>query len=327
MEKVIIIGAGPCGLAAAVECKRRGMDPLVIDKGCLVNTIYNFPTHMLFFSTPELIEIGDIPFSTVNEKPTRHEALTYYRLVAKHYHLRIHTFEEVNEVKKSGDFFKLNTTNRFGETNRYRSQYVILATGYYDQPNYLNIKGENLPKVSHYFKDAHPYIGMKVAVIGARNSGVDAAMELERVGAEVKVIYRADRISETVKSWVKPIFESTVSKGRIEVLWNSHVKEIKPKTIVVETEGRIKEIENDFVFALTGYRPDQSFLTKMGVGFNEQTGAPLFNEDTMETEVEGLYIAGVVSAGYDANAIFIENGRFHGHAIADHMMARAAGDN
>lgn len=322
MEKVIIIGAGPCGLSAAVECKRRGLDPLIIEKGCIVNSIYHFPTHMLFFSTPSLIEIGDIPFTTVNEKPTKQEALTYYRLVAAHYQLRIHTYETVKNVAREKDHFTMTTTDRFGEIKKYQTENVVIATGYYDQPNMLNIPGEDLAKVSHYFKDAHPYQGMKVAVIGAKNSGVDAALELERVGADVTVIYRRGQISESVKPWVRPLFESAIRKEKIKMMWNAEVTEIKEKSIVVKQHEKLTELDNDFVFALTGYRPNRKLLEQMGVKFDDETGAPKFDEQTMETHIPGLYIAGVVSAGNDANSIFIENGRFHGRVIAKHIQTK-----
>ncbi len=322
MEQVIIIGAGPCGLSAAVECKRRGLDPLIIEKGCIVNSIYHFPTHMLFFSTPSLIEIGDIPFTTVHEKPTKQEALTYYRLVAQHYQLRIHTYENVESVVRGDIGFTLTTTDRYGETKRYEAEHVVIATGYYDNPNMLNIPGEDLPKVSHYFKDAHPYHGMKVAIIGAKNSAVDAALELERVGADVTVIYRGSEVPASVKAWVRPLFESAIKKERIKMIWNAEVKEIKAKSVIIEQNGERFELENDFVFALTGYRPNRALLEQMGIQFNDDTGAPIFDEETMETHVPGLYIAGVVSAGNDANSIFIENGRFHGHAIAEHILSK-----
>src|SRR5690606_2581263 len=216
------------------------------------NSIYHFPTHMLFFSTPSLIEIGDIPFTTVHEKPTKQEALTYYRLVAQHYQLRIHTYENVESVVRGDIGFTLTTTDRYGETKRYEAEHVVIATGYYDTPNMLNIPGEDLPKVSHYFKDAHPYHNMKVAVIGAKNSAVDAALELHRVGAEVTVIYRGDAVPTSVKAWVRPLFESAVSKGRIQMIWDANVTAVTDNSITVtKHDGTTLELENDFVFALT----------------------------------------------------------------------------
>ncbi|NBI27851.1 YpdA family putative bacillithiol disulfide reductase [Chengkuizengella marina] len=322
MEQVIIIGAGPCGLSAACELQKYNINPLIIDKGCVVNSIYHFPTFMQFFSTPELIEIGDVPFTTIQDKPSRHEGLNYYRMIAERKKLRIQTYEKVTSVINDEAYFRVLTEDRFGKLHQYEAKNVIIATGYYDNPNLLNIPGENLSKVSHYFKEAHPYQGRKVAVIGLKNSAVDAAMELQRCGAEVLVIHRKDYISNSVKKWVRPLFESLIEKGKINMLWNSEVNEIKEQSIVIEQNGIKHEFENDFVFAMTGYHPDHSFIESMGVKFNKETGAPRFSEETMETNVKGLYVAGVLAAGNDANAIFIENGRFHGKIIAKDIFER-----
>ncbi|MDP5274089.1 YpdA family putative bacillithiol disulfide reductase [Chengkuizengella sp. 2205SS18-9] len=322
MEQVIIIGAGPCGLSAACELQKQGVNPLIIDKGCIVNSIYHFPTFMQFFSTPQLIEIGDVPFTTIQDKPSRHEGLNYYRMIAERKELRIHQYEKVEQVTQFGDHFKIFTKDRLGNELQYEAQHVIVATGYYDNPNLLNIPGEELAKVSHYFKEAHPYVGLKIAVVGLKNSAVDTAMELQRCGAEVTVIHRNDHISDSVKKWVRPLFESLIEKEKINMMWNAELKEIKNDAIVIEQNGVTQEMDNDFVFAMTGYHPDHSFIQSMGVGINEETGAPTFHEETMETNVKSLYIAGVLAAGNNANSIFIENGRFHGKWIAKDIVKK-----
>ncbi|MGE5703212.1 MAG: YpdA family putative bacillithiol disulfide reductase [Clostridia bacterium] len=322
MEQVIIIGAGPCGLAAAIELKKTGIDPLLIEKGAVVQAISLYPTYMIFHSTPELLEIGDIPFTTVHEKPSRLEALTYYRLVAKRHHLRINSYETVNSVARNNGGFQLQTQDRFGDTKTYECARLIIATGYFDHPNRLGIPGEDLPKVSSFYKEAHPYTGMNVAIVGGNNSAVDAALDLERAGAHVTVIYRGTELSTHVKAWTKPLFLSAEQKGRIRVLYASHVKEIRKRSLLVEAAGEMVELENDFVFTLIGFRPDRTFLSQLGVSTDGETGAPMFNPETMETNVPHAYIAGVVAAGSRANAIFIENGRHHGKLIAQHIASK-----
>lgn len=321
-EQVIIIGAGPCGLSAAVELKRAGLDPLVIEKGTLVNSIYHYPTYMIFHSTPERLEIGGIPFSTPNEKPNRQEALNYYRLVATRNQLRIHTYETVIAAKKRDAGFLVTTRNRFGETIHYECRHLVVATGYFDHPNRLNVPGEDLPKVMSFYREAHPYTGMKVAIVGGNNSAVDAALDLERAGAEVTVICRRPQLSDRVKAWVRPVFESMVQKGRIRVLYSAQVTEIHDRFVKVNAAGETLTLENDFVFTLIGFRPDRKLLHALGVHTHSETGVPAYDPDTMETNVPGLYIAGVVAAGNDANAILIENGRFHGRLIAQHLADR-----
>ncbi|MBO8170667.1 MAG: YpdA family putative bacillithiol disulfide reductase [Bacillaceae bacterium] len=321
-ENVIVIGAGPCGIAAGIALQEKGLNPLLIEKGALVQSIYDYPTHMQFFSTPDLLEVGNIPFVISRDKPTRLEALNYYRNVVERKNLRVKTYEKVEHVKKTGEGFVVDTVDRLGDAHQYVSKYLVIATGYFDRPNYLNVPGEDLDKVSHYFKEAHPYHGLKVAVIGGKNSAIDAAMELEKVGADVTIIYRGSTYSESIKPWVRPVIESLVDKERIKVMWNARVKEIKKQSVVVEQDGEIKEIENDFVFALTGYRPNRKLLNELGVEVNEETGEPVHNPDTMETNVEGVYIAGVIAAGNNANVIFIENGRFHGGILADAIASK-----
>ncbi|MNI19735.1 Thioredoxin reductase [compost metagenome] len=323
MEHVIVIGAGPCGLSAAVELQRAGLTPLLIEKNCLVHSIYLYPTNLQFFSTAELLEIGGIPFTTTQEKPSRNEALVYYRNVAIREKLRIHAYEEVVEVLNDGQSFQVTTNDRYNRPTTYHARNVVVATGYFDHPNLLGIPGEELSKVTHYYKEAHPYTGAKVTVIGGSNSAIDAAMDLYRVGAEVTIVYRGSSYSSTIKPWVRPVFESLVNKGRINMLFNSQVQQITEDHVCLITDGAEATIENDFVLALTGFRPDRSLLSSLGIAIQEETGTPYHNPATMETNVTGFYLAGVVaSSKYDANEIFIETGRLHGVAIARHIAAQ-----
>ena len=316
-EDCIIVGGGPCGLSAAIALKQIGKNPLIIEKGNIVNAIYRYPTHQTFFSTSEKLEIGDVPFLTVNRKPKRNEALTYYREVVKRKDLRINRFEMVESVEKRDGFFQV-TTNR----NKYESRYVIISTGYYDNPNLMGIKGEHLDKVSHYFKEAHPYFEMDVAVIGGKNSAIDAALELQKAGARVTVIYRGSEYSSSIKPWVLPDFEALARDGEITMLFKAEVKEITETSIVYVTDQGKEEIPNDFVFAMTGYHPDHTFIRAMGVQMDELTGRPEYDPETMETNIPDLFIAGVIAAGNNANEIFIENGRFHGGQIAAAIQKR-----
>lgn len=320
-EDVIIIGGGPCGLAAAISIKEKGFNPLIIEKGNIVNAIYNYPTHQTFFSTSEKLEIGDVAFITENRKPVRGQALAYYRRVAEKKELRIHSFEKVTHVHPSGNgTFIVESEQNTGEKKEYEAAYIVIATGYYDHPNYLNIPGEDLDKVFHYFKEAHPYFDQDVLVVGGKNSAIDAALELEKVGARVTVIYRGETYSPSIKPWILPEFESLVRNGKITMHFHTNVTEITDKQVFFEKDGVGYNIKNDYVFAMTGYHPDHNFLKKMGVNIDEGSGRPLFNPDTMETNVEGIYIAGVLAAGNNANEIFIENGRFHGGLIAASLL-------
>lgn len=319
MIDVIIVGAGPCGISTAVEAKKRGFQPLLIDKGCLVNSIYHFPTHMQFFSTPELLEVGGLPFVCYGDKPVRTEALKYYRAVVKKYELNVNSYEKVTKIEPKEGGFAVTTERQGKGQQHYQAKNIVIATGYYDNPNRLDIPGGDLGKVHHYFREGHPYSGQKVLVIGGKNSAVDAALELTHAGAEVTMSYRRSSFTRSVKAWVKPVIESAIQKGWIKMYWNSHVREIHEESVLLEQDGQQFTIPNDVVFAMTGYRPDFQMLTTLGVGIDSETGAPVVNPDTMETEVPGLYIAGVIAAGYDANSIFIENGRFHGEKIAVDM--------
>lgn len=311
-EDVIVVGGGPCGLAAAIALKKIGKNPLVIEKGNIVNAVYHYPTHQTFFSTSEKLEIGDIPFVTEEYKPKRNQALVYYREVVKREQLRVHAFEKVLSVKKENHGFAVKT-----DKEDYQCENVVIATGYYDNPNYMNVPGEDLPKVFHYFKEAHPFFDKDVVVVGGKNSSVDTTIELVKAGARVTVIYRGSTFSPSIKPWILPEFESLIRHDIVKMEFNAHIKEITEDKVIYIKEGNLLEIKNDFVFAMTGYHPDHSFLKKMGVEIDGETGRPHFNPDTMETNVKGIFIAGVIAAGNNANEIFIENGRFHGEQIAN----------
>lgn len=320
----VVVGAGPTGLACGIELKRRDLSAVLIEKGCIVNSIYNYPTNMVFFTTPELLEIGDIPMTSMYEKPTRTEALKYYRRVAEFYRLEIRQYEEVERITGEDGSFVSHTTDRFGCRRAYASRKVILATGFYDRPNLLNVAGEDLPKVMHYYKEPHPYYNMDVAVIGGKNSAAIAALELHWTGARVTLIHRGEGISDKVKYWIKPNLENRIKNGEIKAYFRSRVLEIRPDSIRVATpEGEIW-LKNDFVFAMTGYRPDVEFMASLGIRFDPETERPYTDPDTLESERKGIYLAGVIVAGMNTNEIFIENGRFHGRQIAEAIAASLA---
>ncbi|UJL48112.1 YpdA family putative bacillithiol disulfide reductase [Virgibacillus sp. NKC19-16] len=316
-ENVIIIGGGPCGMSCAIELQKYGINPLIIEKGNVVNTIYNFPTHQTFFSSSDKLEIGEMPFITEKQKPVRNQALAYYRTVADRKYLRINTYEKVVGVKLAENDFQLSTKKNTGERQQYRAVHVVIATGYYDQPNYMNIPGENSDKVMHYFKEAHPFYNKDVAVIGGKNSAVDATLELHKAGANVTVFYRGEAYSKSIKPWILPEFDSLIRKGIVQMHFNSEVTAIEKNHIHYTTDEKTHKLKNDFVFAMTGYKPDLHFLKDIGISIDEQNGTPHFNENTYETNIPGLYVAGVIAAGYNNNKIFIENGRFHGEQIAN----------
>ncbi|MEK8128447.1 YpdA family putative bacillithiol disulfide reductase [Paenibacillus filicis] len=323
MEKVVIIGAGPCGLSAALELQKIGIDPLLIEKENVVHSIYLYPTYMQFFSTPELLEIGDHPFSTPHDKPYRLEALNYYRTVAARRKLRVRPYHRVTEISRAaGGTYELSVVDQSGDTQVIRTRYAIVATGYFDHPNLLGIPGEELPKVTHYFREAHPYAGTRVTVIGGSNSAVDAALELHRAGAEVTVVYRGDTYSPVIKPWVRPSFESLVNKERIHMKFSSQVIRIGTSTVTIASGGSSYDIANDFVLALTGFHPDRSLLRSLGAEFKDDDEVPLYNPETMETTVPGIYIAGVAASGRNANEVFIETGRLHGRWIAADLAAK-----
>ena len=308
---VIIIGAGPIGLCCAIEAKKNGLSYLVIDKGCLVNSLYNYPKNMTFFSTSDKLEIGDVPFISHNAKPTKSEALEYYRRVVSSLELRVNLYEEVKDIKIN-DLFYVSTSKGV-----FKSKKVILSTGFYDQPYKLNVPGENLSKVKHYYDEPHPYFGMKVAVVGAANSAVDVALETFRKGAEeVTMVVREPSLSESVKYWVKPDVENRIKEGSIKSYFNSNITKITKDTISINTPEGKKTLDNDFVLAMTGYQPDFSFLKRVGIEIgNDEYNTPNHDPVTMETNIKGIYLAGVICGGLKTNKWFIENSRDHATQI------------
>ncbi|MBF7024273.1 bacillithiol disulfide reductase YpdA [Staphylococcus kloosii] len=315
----IIIGGGPCGLSAAIEQKKKGIETLVIEKGNVVDAIYNYPTHQTFFSSSDKLSIGDIPFIVEESKPRRNQALVYYREVVKHHQLNINAFEEVLTVKKIDNRFTITTTK-----DVYECRFLTVATGYYGQHNQLEVEGAELPKVKHYFKEAHPYFNQNVVIIGGKNSAVDAALELEKAGAHVTVIYRGNEYPKAIKPWILPNFESLVRNEKIDMLFDTDIVKITEDTVVYEQNGQTYEIPNDYVFAMIGYHPDYDFLQSIGIDINtnEYGTAPVYNKETYETNVENCFIAGVIAAGNDANTIFIENGKYHGGIITQSILSK-----
>ena len=318
----LVVGAGPTGLACGIELQNRGVRTVLIEKGCVVNSIYHYPTNMVFFTTPELLEIGNIPMTSLNEKPNRTEALKYYRRAADHFKLDVRQYERVDRIGGEDNAFEIFTTDRHQCPRIYRARKVVIATGYYDVPNRLNVPGEDLEKVLHYYKEPHPYYNHDVAVIGAKNSAAIAALELWWCGARVTLIHRGAGISDRVKYWIKPNIENRIKNGEIPGYFHSRVTEILPDCIRIETPGGEKTLKNDFVFALVGYRPDLEFLNETGIVLESETQRPRTNPETLESDRAGIYLAGVIVAGMHTNEIFIENGRFHGVAIAKSIASQ-----
>ncbi len=313
---LLVVGAGPTGLACAIEAQKAGLHPVLVDKGCICNSLFHYPSHMTFFTTPELLEIGGIPFPSPNPKPTRNEALQYYRQVAAYYNLDIRQYRRVERVTGSDGAFVIHTIDRFGRPGALRARKLVLSTGYYDLPNYIHIPGESLSKVHHYYFDPHPYSGTDVTVIGGKNSAAIAALELWRTGARVTLVHRAAGLHRHVKYWIKPDIENRIKNGEITAWFDSKVVEITPDSVVIETPDGRRTLKNDFVFAMTGYHPDFDFLGSLGVRFEGPDRLPVCNPETLESNVPGIYLAGVIVAGSRTNEIFIENGRFHGLQIA-----------
>lgn len=320
---VAIVGGGPSGLAAAIECGRRGLSHVVVEKGALVDAIRRFPTNMVFFTTPDLLEIGDLPLTTSREKPTRFEALKYYRRVAQFYRIPLRLYERVQEVQKDDGRFVLRTSyerGQPGEPETIVGKRLVVATGYYDNPNFLGVQGENLPKVSHYFTEPHPYYGLKTAVVGGANSAAECALELFRSGVEVTLIHRGKELSTHIKYWVRPDILNRIERKEVTAYLETEIEEVLPDRLRLRRRnGERFEIANDAVLALTGYQPDYRFLQSMGITIHGESGKPSLDPETCETNVPGIYLAGGIVAGRQTNKIFIENGRFHGKKIVDHL--------
>ena len=308
---LIIVGAGPIGLACAIEAKVQNLNYLILEKGALTNSLYHYPLYMTFFSTAERLEIGEIPFNCISPKPGRQEALEYYRNIHRYHQFNLKLYEEVVDIQKDNNIFNVQTIK-----NQYKAKSIIIATGFFDHPIMMNVKGEILPKVHHYYKEAHPFAYQKVVIIGSNNSAVDAALECYRKCAEVTMIIRAEGFTDRLKYWQKPDIENRIAEGSINAYFESNVVEISEKSITFKTKEGLTTIENDVVLALTGYRPDFEFLTKIGITLGEdQLRIPTYNPETMESNVENLYLAGVVCGGMETHKWFIENSRIHAKQI------------
>jgi thioredoxin reductase (NADPH) len=313
---LIIIGGGPIGLAAGIEAKKAGLNYLILEKGALVNSLYNYPVNMTFFSTSERLEIGNVPFVSNNNKPTRSEALEYYRRIVTSFDLNIHLFEKANEVKKTGAHFKIISSKA-----TYESLNIIVCTGFYDIPYLLNVKGENLPKVKHYYDDPHYYAFQNVLVVGAANSAIDAALETWRKGAKVTMVIRGSEISDRVKYWVKPDIENRIKEGSIKAYLNSEIKEIREHEVDISTPEGIVTVENDWVLSMTGYQPDLKFLQSMGIKISDdEVCKPSYDESNYESNIEGIYLAGVICGGMNTHLLFIENSREHAQKIINDIV-------
>ncbi len=319
---VAIIGGGPSGLATAIECTRNGLSYIVIEKGSLVDAIRRFPVNMVFFTTPELLEIGELPLVCSREKPNRLEALKYYRLVTEHFRLQTKLYERVEQARAVNGHFELESSyqrGQVGEPKAITAKKLVVATGYYDNPNLLGVPGEDLPKVSHYFTEPHPYYGLKTAVIGGANSAAETALELYRSGVEVTLIHRSKELSTHIKYWVRPDILNRIERKEIPAYLETEVEEILPDKLRLKRNGKRFDIANDAVLALTGYQPDYGFLESMGIRIERGSGKPEIDPETCETNVSGIYLAGGIVAGRQTNKIFIENGRFHGQKIVKHL--------
>jgi thioredoxin reductase (NADPH) len=315
-KDVLIIGAGPIGIACALECKKKGLSYIVVEKGTLTNSLYNYPLNMTFFSTSEKLEIDTIPFISNNPKPTRNEALEYYRRVATSNKLQINLYEEIISVEKQENQFKI-----ISNKNTYTAKNIIVSTGFYDIPQLLNVEGESLPKVMHYYKEAHPFVMQKVVIVGASNSAVDAALEIYRKGGDVTMVVRGPEIGARVKYWVKPDIENRIKEGSIKAYFNAEIEKITETEVFIITPNGLEILQNDFLIALTGYRPNFDFLKSLGVQIStDGAQRPNYNPETMETNVSGLYLAGVICGGLETHKWFIENSRIHARIIIQNIM-------
>lgn len=319
---IAVVGAGPCGLAVGVAAREAGLSCVLFDKGAVTSTLVGYPTHMTFFSTAERLEIGDVPFISVSPKPTRTEAIKYYRRVTDHFYLDVRQYHEVCRVRGEQGAFELTVRGREGELERVAARNVVVATGYFDTPRLLGVPGEETDKVLHYYHEGYPYFRQDCLVVGGGNSATDVALDLFRSGARVRLVHFADRMDKGVKPWVLPDLMNRVEAGDIEARWRTRVVEIRPHSVLLRDEetGETEEIPNDWVFAMTGFVPDPTLLRDLGVGIDRETGIPTHDRESMETNVPGVFLAGVVAAGYDANKIFIENGREHGARIVRRVL-------
>ena len=314
-----VVGAGPCGIAVGAAAATAGLHATLYDRGCITNSLVNYPYYMTFFSTARKLEIAGVPFAIADSKPTRREALSYYRRVVEHHELDVRQYEEVTSIEGQRGDFLLRTLARSGEEATLRARAVVVATGGFHEPNYLDVPGEQLPKVKHYYQEPYPFYDQDVLVVGAGNSAVESALETYRAGARVSIVHILDEIDPGVKPWVVPDIQNRLGNGEIEVYWRHRIQEIRPASVVLWNMGseQTVEIPNDWVLAMTGWRPDRGFVAGLGISIDEETGIPSHAPDTMETNVPGIYIAGVLAAGYNANKIFIENGKLHGPKIVE----------
>jgi thioredoxin reductase (NADPH) len=319
---LVVIGAGPNGLSCAIEAQKAGLSAVVVDKGCICNSLFHYPSQMTFFTTAELLEIGGIPFSSPNAKPTRAEALQYYRRVAAYFRLDIRQYLRVERVTGSDGDFAVHMLDRFGRPSQLKTRKLALATGYFDRPNALGIPGETLSKVHHYYFDPHPYFGTDVVVVGGKNSAAIAALELWRAGARVTLVHRGSQLRDHVKYWIKPDLENRIKACEIKAYFCSHLTGIAPDTVTLASPDGELTLQNNFVFAMTGYHPDFGFLKSLGIAFIGEDQLPVLNRETLESNVAGIHLAGVIVAGARTNEIFIENGRFHGAQIAAAIRPR-----
>lgn len=315
---LIIVGGGPIGLTCAIEAQAQNLSYVILEKGTLVNSLFHFPTNMTFFSTSVLLEIGQVPFISHSDKPTRREALEYFRRVQESWDLNIHYYEEVTDIRKEADYFTVVSSK-----STYRSTYVIVATGFYGQPKMMNVPGEDLPKVRHYYREVHPYIGQRVLIVGAANSACDVALELFHKGSEVTMVVRGSEINPRVKYWIKPNIENRIREGSIKAYFSSEVVAIEEDQVIVQSPEGTVQVPNDFVLAMTGYVPDFEFLDSIGVHRDpEDPEKPMVDPETLESNVENLYLAGVVVAGTKTSTLFIENSRVHGGIIIQQIKQK-----
>ena len=322
---LIVVGAGPCGIAVGAAAANAGLGCALFERGAITNSLLSYPHYMTFFSTATKLEVGDVPFTIPDAKPTRREALAYYRKVVQHWSLDVHQYEEVTSISGEQGNFLVQTSKNDGSVYDHKSAAVVVATGGFQTPNYLNVPGEELEKVKHYYHEPYPYYEQEVLVVGAGNSAVEAALEMYRNGVRVSLVHFGDTIDRGVKPWVAPDINNRLKLGEIPVYWKHRVAEVKPSTVILRSEenGAETEIQNDFVVAMTGWQSDQKQLAMLGVSIDKETGIPSHNKNNMMTDVPGLYIAGVIAAGHNANKIFIENGREHGHLIVSDRLAQS----